>query len=295
MLSDMTYDQILTLDLIVKYGSFKAASDAMHKSQPSLSMAIKKLEEEFDIQLFNRDGYRPVLTEQGIAFHKKSQSALNKFKELEKLGQELGAGFESEISICTDAIFPICHISHVFEKFFEPHITTTLNLSTDVIDGVISKLVNHEVDFVLGPNFGLPDHIEKIKIMEVTIVPVIGKKHINKNPITRDLLESLPQIVVGSSVKEKKGIVRGGISDQFWYTTDFSMKEQLIESGLGWGRLPLHQVKDKIELGHLSIIENIPDIIVEPVGMYLLRSKKKIMGPNTQNLWKYLAQLGDNL
>ncbi|MFT6633286.1 MAG: DNA-binding transcriptional LysR family regulator [Bacteriovoracaceae bacterium] len=291
----MTYDQILTLDLIVKYGSFKAASDAMHKTQPSLSMAIKKLEDEFGIELFNRDGYRPVLTEQGKAFHKKSQSALNKFKELEKLGQELGAGFESEISICMDAIFPICHISHVFEKFFEPHITTTLNLSTDVIDGVISKLINHEVDFVLGPNFGLPDHIEKIKIMEVTIVPVIGKKHFSSGKVTKELLESLPQIVVGSSVKEKKGIVRGAISDQFWYTTDFSMKEQLIESGLGWGRLPLHQVEDKIKSGSLLEIKNLSDVIIEPVGMYLLRSKNKIMGPNTKNLWKYLAQLGENL
>ena len=38
----MTYDQILTLDAIVKYGSFKAASEVLHKTQPSLSMAIKK-------------------------------------------------------------------------------------------------------------------------------------------------------------------------------------------------------------------------------------------------------------
>jgi DNA-binding transcriptional LysR family regulator len=291
----MTYDQILTLDLIVKYGSFKAASDAMHKSQPSLSMAIKKLEDEFSIELFNRDGYRPVLTEQGKAFHKKSQSALNKFKELEKLGQELGAGFESEIRICTDAVFPIAHISHVLEKFFEPHITTTLNLSADVMEGVISKLVNHEVDFVLGPNFDLPEHIEKIKVMEVTIVPVVGKKHMRNGPLKRDILESLPQIVVGSSIKEKQGIVRGAISDQFWYTTDFSMKEQLIESGLGWGRLPLHQIEDKLKLGNLIEVTNIPDVQTFQVSMYLMRSEKKIMGPNTKNLWKYLAQLGENL
>lgn len=295
MILYMTYDQILTLDLIVKYGSFKAASDAMHKSQPSLSMAIKKLEEEFNIKLFDRDGYRPVLTEQGKAFHKKSQLALDKFKELESLGQELGAGFESQISICTDAIFPICHISHVFEKFFEPHITTTLDLSTDVLDGVISKLINHEVDFALGPDFGLPSHIEKIKILEVTVVPVVGKKHANKFPLKREELQRLPQIVVGSSVKEKKGDVRGAVSDQFWYTTDFSMKEQLIESGLGWGRLPLHQVEEKIKSGSLIQVKDIPDINIYPVAMYLLRSKKKIMGPNTKNLWNYLAQLGDKL
>ncbi len=45
----MTYDQLITLVNIVSEGSFKAAAEVMHKTQPSLTMAIKKLEEEFGI------------------------------------------------------------------------------------------------------------------------------------------------------------------------------------------------------------------------------------------------------
>ncbi len=287
----MTYDQILTLDLVVKYGSFKAAAEAMHKSQPSLSVAIKKLEEEFNIELFNREGYRPVLTENGKAFYKQAQSSLNSFKQLEKVGRELGAGYETEITICADAIFPICHISHIFEKFFDPHISTTLDLSTDVIDGVISKIKNQEVDFALGPDFELDEHIEKIKILDVEVIPVIGKKH--SDNIDLKLLKSLPQIIVGSSIKEKRNIVSGAISQQLWYTGDFSMKEQLIESGLGWGRLPSHLVRDKISRGQLFKIDQITEVETRLVPMYLLRSTKKVMGPNTKALWKHLSQMGE--
>ena len=71
----MTYDQILTLDFIVKYGSFKAAAKEMYKSQPSLSMAIKKLEDEFQFQILSRDNYRPQLTEEGKVFYKKDGKA----------------------------------------------------------------------------------------------------------------------------------------------------------------------------------------------------------------------------
>ena len=85
----MTLEQLLTLENIVKYGSFKSAAEAMHKSQPSLTMAIKKLEDEYDILIFDRSGYRPKLTSNGETFYKKAQKVLDSFKDLEQLGQEL--------------------------------------------------------------------------------------------------------------------------------------------------------------------------------------------------------------
>jgi DNA-binding transcriptional LysR family regulator len=138
----MTYDQLVTLDAIIKHGSFKAASQHLFKSQPSLSMAIKKLEQEFGIKLFNRDSYRPTLTEEGQAFYQKSLPALEKFNQLSLLGTELGMGVEAEISISLDAICPLEEISKIFKHFMEPHITTTLNLNVDMIYELERKLID---------------------------------------------------------------------------------------------------------------------------------------------------------
>jgi len=284
----MTYDQILTLDYIVKYGSFKAASEAMFKSQPSLSMAIKKLEEEYQIKIFDRTNYRPELTEEGKKFYKKAQLVISEFLSLDTLAKELGAGFETEIKICADAVFPICHISSVLKNFFEPHITTTLDLNIDVLEGVIEKLQNHVVDFALGPDLNLNSEIEKVKILEVKVVPVISPEHFNKMNNDINYLKTIPQIIVGSSSKESRGIIRGLISNQYWNTSDLSMKEQLITNGLGWGRLPLHQIEDKINSNKLVQIKNILEVDERSVSMYLLRSKTKIMGPNTKSLWNFL-------
>src|SRR5690606_14007809 len=113
----MTYDQLLTLDLIVKNGSFKAASEKMIKSQPSLSMAIKKLEEELGFSLFDRDEYRPKLTEKGKAFYLKSLMALEDFHNLTSFGKELALGYESEIRLSVDAIFPIEKLKETFLGF----------------------------------------------------------------------------------------------------------------------------------------------------------------------------------
>jgi len=292
----MTYDQLVTLDSIIKYGSFKAASEAMHKTQPSLSMAIKKLEEEFGINLFNREGYRPELTDEGKSFYKKAKQAIEQFQQLNKLGTEMGLGLESEITVCVEPIFPICRISHILQKFHDPYISTSLNLTTDVLEGVSARLKNHAVDFALGPDLNLGEDIEKIKILNTNLVPVVGKSHIEKAKDNLGYLKSLPQIVVGSSLKDERKNVQGAISKQLWYTSDFSMKEQIIETGLGWGRLPLHQIEDKIALKKLFIITDIPQVpSLQPIPMYLLRSKSKIMGPNTKRLWDYLAELREEL
>lgn len=287
----MTYDQILTLDYIVKLGSFKAAAQAMYKSQPSLSMAIKKLEEEFDVSLFNRDGYRPVLTEEGRAFYQKAIRAIEQFKELEKLGQELGAGHEPHIRICADAVFPIHKISPILHNFFDPHVSTKLDLSSDVLAGVVDRVKKHEVDFGIGPDMGTDPDIEKVKLLDSKIIPVVGKFHQDKIGDI-NFLRGLPQIVVGSSVASERENFRGAISNQHWHTTDFYMKEQLIESGLGWGSLAYHQVAPKIKSGDLFEIKGIKEIRSYPVPMYLQRSRTKIMGPNAKNLWNYLAKMG---
>ena len=72
----MTFEQILTLEAILQSGSFKSAADKLHKSQPSISMAIKKLEEEFGVLLFSREEYRPQLTAEGKLFFERAIKVL---------------------------------------------------------------------------------------------------------------------------------------------------------------------------------------------------------------------------
>ena len=156
------------------------------------------------------------------------------------------------------------------------------------------ELQNHEVKLVhLATYFSKEQKdIEKIKLLEAEMVPVIAPKHQKYNLI---MLKELPQIIVSSSRKEERSKVATAISHQFWHTTDFSMKEQLIKSGLGWGRLPRHQAEDHIKSGRLLEILDIPQVQAGKAPMFLLRSKTKIMGPNTKRLWEHLVKAGGKL
>lgn len=296
----MTYDQLVTLETIIKDGSFKSASNTLNKTQPSLSSAIKKLEEEFQIQLFSRENYRPELTKVGRAFFNQAMPALETFRELETFARELSMGHETEISLSIDAICPLEAISPVLENFFSPQITTSLNLNIDLLEGISERVIEHQVDFAIGSYIESHEEIEAVKLFETCMVPVISPRlleKINGDKIDSDLrrLKKIPQIIVRSSSKKSSQKIVGSLTGaKRWFTSDMLMKERLITSALGWGRLPLHQIADKLKSNKLVEIKSVKEVARIDVPLYLLKSKTKTLGPNAKNLWKYLLEACQN-
>jgi DNA-binding transcriptional LysR family regulator len=284
----MTYDQLVTLDSIVKNGSFKAAAQAMHKSQPSISIAIKKLEEEFQIQIFDRQEYRPKLTPEGKAFYKKALISLKQFGELKTFANELAKGAEPEINLAIDSIVPISKIQSELVKFFDPYISTSLNLTVDILEGIAEDVVDHEVDFAIGSYFVERADLDAYHFTDVEMLPVISS--------TFDLdnidLKTLPQIVITSNSKNRSDELHGVLSDgKRWFTSDISMKLELIKNELGWGRMPCHLVERAIANKELVVIEGHKNIQKLNVPLYLLRSKSYSMGPNAKRLWEHLLSI----
>ncbi|MBC7386908.1 MAG: LysR family transcriptional regulator [Cryobacterium sp.] len=81
----MNLDQLEAIDLIAQLGSFRAAAAKLKRSQPALSAAIKNLEAEFGILIFDRSAYRPKLTEAGAIFLSAARTTLNAAKQASRI------------------------------------------------------------------------------------------------------------------------------------------------------------------------------------------------------------------
>ena len=64
----MNLNQLTILDAIVQSSSLSQAAVTLHKTQPALTLAIKKLESELGFELLDRNQYRLCLTEKGRIF-----------------------------------------------------------------------------------------------------------------------------------------------------------------------------------------------------------------------------------
>ncbi|MCH3958747.1 MAG: LysR family transcriptional regulator [Selenomonas sp.] len=71
------YESIEKLCEIAREGSMTGAAEALHISQPTLSVQMKNLEKEFGKQLFRKQGRNIILTEEGFLLRKRAEDILD--------------------------------------------------------------------------------------------------------------------------------------------------------------------------------------------------------------------------
>ena len=72
----MNITELRYLVAIMKWGSVSAAAKQMYAAQPNVSKALKNLEEEYGIRMFERSSTGMIPTEQGKRFIRQAQRVL---------------------------------------------------------------------------------------------------------------------------------------------------------------------------------------------------------------------------
>ncbi|MBR2175932.1 MAG: LysR family transcriptional regulator [Clostridia bacterium] len=78
----MTLQQLHYVITISEMGSFNKASEILYIAQPSLTSAVKELEKELGIVIFNRSGRGVTLTNDGVEFIAYSRQLYNQYESL---------------------------------------------------------------------------------------------------------------------------------------------------------------------------------------------------------------------
>lgn len=289
----MTFEQILTLEAILQSGSFKSAADKLHKSQPSISMAIKKLEEEYGILLFSREEYRPQLTAEGKLFYERAKKVLEGMRELEELGKQLGRGEEAEIKVSIDAISPLPLILKFLRKFFERHPRTRLQIRFEVLNGTVERLEDDEVDLAITSIYDDHKSFQSLLLTEVRLIPVMHKelyKRLSKSfktpNLTDEILRTETQVILADSARRLPKIDSGVLSQGKSITlTELSFKKEMILQGLGWGGLPYEAIKDELKDKTLLPLKT-NNIKERKASIHVLRKQNRAYGPVMKELWE---------
>ena len=81
----MTLQQLEYIVAVEQHGYFVNAADACGVTQSTLSLMIKKLEEELDVKIFNRDTHPVTVTEMGRKVIDEAKMAVYHTKQLLEL------------------------------------------------------------------------------------------------------------------------------------------------------------------------------------------------------------------
>lgn len=142
----MTFLQMKYFAKVCEYGSVTKAAKVLHVSQPSISYAIKELEEEYQIELFSRSGNQMIPTRRGELLWKRSDEIL---KQWDKLEFQMEKYCRNEIQMGMSPIIKELFGQQIlleFEKTYpEIHIIVTDTNSVEAVE----KVQNGELDAAL--------------------------------------------------------------------------------------------------------------------------------------------------
>ena len=92
---------------VARLHSITQAAAELYVTQPAVSSAIKELEKEFNVSLFNRSKNHLTLTKEGELFYQKAQKLLAEYKQtlnqLHDIGRTISAVSYTHLTLPTNS------------------------------------------------------------------------------------------------------------------------------------------------------------------------------------------------
>jgi DNA-binding transcriptional LysR family regulator len=287
----MTFDQVLVFHKIIQTGSFKGAAEELNRTQPAISLSMKRLEEELAVPLFDRSSYRPTLTAYGKMFLERSLKVLLNMQELENLTQSFQNKEEPELGIAIDGISPLPRLLRLFKQFGEGFPNTKLNLSFETLSESERRVLEKEAAIGITHFLGDSNFLEVVPIATVRMLPVMSRELFEERQVAREeQLRDIDQIVLADKNPRKGvsfGLLEGG---KKWRLNDNNFKREIIYAGLGWGHLPEHTITRELAEQELVVL-NFEDVHPRELELKLIRLKRHQFGRVARALWEELLKL----
>jgi len=277
-------EHLQVIDTICAVGSFQKASEKLHKVRSAVSYSVKQVESYYDIQIFNRETYRPELTADGKLLIVQIRHLLNQASEFETFINEMKGENETELRLGVSANFPLDKITRLLTELKQKFEGTTIHLEIEVASGE-RMLLDEKVDIAI---YGSPSRNKAIdyKLIDTMNVPLVISKDlplVDINRVSEAELAAHPQVIIKSTDSKSPDT---DILDEAlkWYVTDLHTKKTLITQGLGWGRLPQHLVDKEIEKNELISLDTLGKL---ELPIYVTKLKNKSLGPVALKIWNY--------
>lgn len=256
-----TLHQLQVFIAVAELKSITRAAEALHLTQPAISIQLKNFQQQFPIALYEVVGKRLHITEFGEEVWQISKSILAESemlkKSIYKYQGEVTGTLKLSIVSTGKYIMP-----YLLKDFLKKHPAVELKMDVTNKEQVIESLENNEVDFSL---VSIPP--KRMKLNEIELIPnllflVAGNAFRSKRKLeVLKEIENLPLIFreYGSGTRQTiESFLKANnlsIKNTMQLTSNEAVKQAVL-AGLGVSIMPLIGIKNELNNGELHIIES---------------------------------------
>jgi DNA-binding transcriptional LysR family regulator len=288
-MNKISLDQWATLVSVVESGGYAKAAQQLHKSQSTLTYAIQKLEDLLGVKAFEIRGRKAVLTPIGEVLYRRGKALVEEAARLEHAAAELAQGWEPEIRLAVEVIFPTWLLLECLERFARERPDTRIELLETVLGGNEEALVQRKVHLAIGPV--VPAGFVGAVLLPVRFVCMAAPGHPLHQlgrPVTVDDLRRHRHLVIRDSGVQRAD--RGAfLNESRWTVTSKATSIRAAVMGLGYAWYPEDSVREELQRGALEPLA-LREGGERIATLYLVYAERDTAGPGTQRLAQIIQE-----
>ena len=220
----MNISQLKYFCAVCELQTVSAAAEYLHISQPSLSNAIKELENEFGVCLFKRCYRGMTLTDEGQKFYEMSKDILNSAEYAENVMKDLGAG-RKKLRLGIPPMIGSIILPYIYRDFFSEN----QDIVPEIVEGgrneLIKKLSENYLDMLFIPHSQLPDAgLSTMQVAKLEMGFCTSAENGKSDEIVPKQLENEPLVLFEDNFFQTEEIKK-------WFKKDGVEPDILLQTG----------------------------------------------------------------
>lgn len=285
----ISLEQWRALVSVVESGGYAQAAEALHKSQSTVTYAVQKVEKLLGVEVFQIQGRKAHLTAAGQVLYRRGKALIDEATRLERAAGNLARGWEPEIRLAVDIIFPTWLLLRCFEKFAQERPETRIELIESVLGGTEETLLRGEVDFAIGSL--VPPGFLGDALMDVRFVCASSPDHALQKlgrPATRqDLGQHRHLVIRDTGVQRTRGAPWYG--ETRWTVSHKATSIRAAVMGLGFSWFPEEAIREELQRGALKPVP-LREGAIRQAALYLTYADRDAARPGALRLGEIIRK-----
>lgn len=279
----ITLEQWAAFKAVVDEGSYAKAAETLNKSQSAISYAIARLNEILPSPALVLEGRKAALSSAGERLYRYATTLLEQAYATEQAAHCLAGGWESSITLATDALTPMPMVLSALHSFSQRSPLTRIKILETSLSGTDEAVLGHHCDLALMVR--VPPGFLASTITQISMIAVAHRDHALAQlaSVSETDLKMHRQIVVRDSGLKREQDAGWLGSEQRWTVSHFATSVDAVEAGLGFAFLPEHRIKESLDSGKLVRLP-LQAGGVRHISLSLVVTQPGHAGPATQAL-----------
>jgi DNA-binding transcriptional LysR family regulator len=248
----ISLEQWRSLLAVVDAGGYAQAAAVLHKSQSAVTYAVQRMEALLGVKVFEVVGRKAHLTPTGEVLYRRAKALLDEAGALESAAGSLAAGWEPELRLAVEIIFPTWLLLRCFGRFGEERPQTRIELYESVLSGTEEALLQRKVDLAIcsqvPPGFA-GDPLIRLRFMAMAH-PDHPLHQFGRELTLQDLRKHRHLVIRDTGSQRRSGSWLG--AEQSWTVSQKATSIHAAVMGLGFAWYPEDTVRGELERGELK-------------------------------------------